>query len=181
MQNTGFQVVRGAGFRTILPISAATIKCLIQNVIAFAAGFNFDQHCSATICAANDSFEDVVVFGLIAHKTTGTAIKDSLHILPTVLWDDCFMRVRNNSTFFKRDITSLLGFHGHSRFCFIDDVSGVDRAVQNLTDIGRIPIIHLFIIDKATKHLFFVVARLQDFLIVKPFGDTVKPKSFLRQ
>ena len=132
-------------------------------------------------CAANDSFEDVVVFGLIAHKTTGTAIKDSLHILPTVLWDDCFMRVRNNSTFFKRDITSLLGFHGHSRFCFIDDVSGVDRAVQNLTDIGRIPIIHLFIIDKATKHLFFVVARLQDFLIVKPFGDTVKPKSFLRQ
>ena len=181
MQNTGFQIVSVAGFRTILPVGTATIKCLIQNVVTLAAGFNLDQHCSATVCTANDSFEDVLIFRFITRKTSSTAVKDSLYVLPTFLRDDCFMRVRDDGTFCKRNITPLLGFHRHSGFCFIDDVSGVDRAVQDLTDIGRIPIIHLFIIDKAVEHLFLVVARLQDFLIVKPLGDAVKPQTFLCQ
>ena len=86
------------------------------------------------------------------------------------------MRVRNDSAFFKRNITPLLGFHGHGGLGFVDDVSGVDWAVQNLTDIGTVPIIHLFIINKAAKHLFLVVTRLQDFFIVEPLGDAVKPQ-----
>ena len=50
------------------------------------------------------------------------------------------MRVRNDSAFFKRNITPLLGFHGHGGLGFVDDVSGVDWAVQNLTDIGAVKV-----------------------------------------
>ena len=89
------------------------------------------------------------------------------------------MCIRNDSAFFKRNITALFGFHGHGGLGFVDDVSGVDWAVQNLTDIGTVPIIHLFIINKAAKHLFLVVTRLQDFFIVEPLGDAVKPQPFL--
>ena len=89
------------------------------------------------------------------------------------------MCIRNDSAFFKRNITPLFGFHGHGGLGFVDDVSGVDWAVQNLTDIGTVPIIHLFIINKAAKHLFLVVTRLQNFFIVEPLGDAVKPQPFL--
>ena len=41
-----------------------------------------------------------------------------------LLWDDCFMCIRNDGTFFKRNITSLFGFHGHGGLGFVDDVSG---------------------------------------------------------
>nr|WP_242984343.1 hypothetical protein [Faecalibacterium prausnitzii] len=42
MQNTGFQIMRVTGFRTIFPISAATIKGLIQNTVTFAPVLNLD-------------------------------------------------------------------------------------------------------------------------------------------
>ena len=89
------------------------------------------------------------------------------------------MCIRNDSAFFKRNITPLFGFHGHGGLGFVDDVSGVDWAVQNLTDIGTVQILHRFIINKAAKHLFHVVTRLQDFIIVEPLGDAVKPQPFL--
>ena len=42
MQNTGFQIMRVTGFCTIFPISAATIKGLIQNTVTFALVLNLD-------------------------------------------------------------------------------------------------------------------------------------------
>ena len=48
---------------------------------------------------------------------------------------DCFMCYKTDyDNIFKRNITPLFGFHGHGGLGFVDDVSGVDRAVQTAAE-----------------------------------------------
>ena len=46
------------------------------------------------------------------------------------------MCIRNDSAFFKRNITPLFGFHGHGGLGFVDDVlgTGLGSLVHEITD-----------------------------------------------